>query len=336
VKEDDITNWKTINITPVKDIYKDISVILYEGVLLSVVMFAVTLAIGLSIIQSIMKPLAQITEALGGEGYSNRNVSVIVTRNNEFGTIANSINLMFRNIHELNRQAFNMQTKLFETELVQKESELIALQSKIDPHFLNNTLECMRSIATINKAKEISVITTSMIDIFRYSTRPGMFSSIEEEVKSILNYQKIIDIRYDGRIKIHVDIDKKLYPYSILKLLFQPLIENAIFHAIDPSGRELNIWISGIAEKDYGVFTVKDDGVGMSPGRKTEVDRLLAKEADEEANASKNKGKSHIGLANINSRIKLHFGSDCGLSVESRENHGTLVTIKILLIKVNG
>lgn len=318
--------WYIVIITPIDEINTAAKRSLYEGIGISVLTIGVALAVMLLVVRSIMKPLTAIITAIRKLNYGDRSIAAEKVRIKEFDIIVNSINEMLSNLHDLNRKALNVQEKLYRTELMQKETDLLAFQSKIDPHFLNNTLECIRSIARIRGVKEISVITTSMAGIFQFSTTDTIFTTVREEFACIKDYEKIMSIRYRGRVQIAVDVEEELLSYAMLKMSLQPLVENAVYHG--RSDDVLVIRIIGVLEGEFEDFTVTDNGIGMNAGRLSEVRQLLL-EAEEDYAEYAAKISRHIGLSNIHARICLHYGKGCGLDIDSREGMGTSIHMRI-------
>ncbi|MGF7141908.1 two-component system sensor histidine kinase YesM [Anaerotaenia torta] len=331
MKEHTDTGWKSVNIVPTEEVYKETFETLHFGIGVVLVSIVILTGFGVYMVSSITRPLDQITHALDSIGSGNRKYRVNVSEKNEFGIISDRINAMLDNINHMNHRIFDMQSKLYEKELMQKESEMLTLQSQINPHFLYNTLECIRAIAVIHNIREIPVITTSMSKIFRYSIKGGMVTTIKTELECLEDYYKIIAIRYNERLILTVDVDNRLYPYSMLKMSLQPIIENSVYHGLEATERKVNVTVRGRMEGEYAVFFIEDDGAGIPPDKLQAINASLDRDASEDI-TEVSRSKSSIGLTNINSRIKLHYGRECGLKLESPEGGGTLVTIRIRLL----
>lgn len=329
IRENPENNWYSLSVTPVDEVYQSIMSVLYLGIILAVAGLAVMMIIGGLMIRNIAKPLEYITNSLKKVGESRGKYRLNDSSENEFGQISDAINSMLDETEQMNRRAFQMQTRLYETELMQKESEIMALQSQINPHFLYNTLECIRSIAMVRGVKEISVLTASMANIFRYSIKGGVQSTVEAERNCVLDYYKIVSIRYAGRLTMDVDISEELYPCQMIKMSLQPLIENSVNHGLEMTEEDVHVEVTGRREGDLAVFTVRDNGAGMAPERLEEVQAMLERNTGAASPASR-QGNS-IGLANIDGRIKLFYGSEFGLEVQSEETVGTTVQMKIPL-----
>ena len=205
-------------------------------------------------------------------------------------------------------------------------ARLRELQAQINPHFLYNTLETIRSLALRNGVESIADIAKSMALIFRYciNSRDEVVTLREElaHVKSYINIQKI---RYKNRLQVYFYVDDELLDNCIIKILVQPLVENAIYHGIDQKreGGEISI----VCHKSLkGVeIAVEDNGMGMKP----EVLHSLQKQLHE---CQGEHAGENIGLKNVHSRLKLYYGRERGLHIESVYGQGTRVSFDIPLV----
>ncbi|MDF2485586.1 MAG: integral rane sensor signal transduction histidine kinase [Herbinix sp.] len=330
VKEHESTGWKSINIVPIKGIYQETYQTLYLGMGLAAASIIILLGFGTYMLHCISKPLANITSTLARIGNGERKKRIEMIEQNEFGVIGESINTMLDNVDNMNHRIFDMQSQLYEKELMQKETEMLTLQSQINPHFLYNTLECIRAIAVIHKISEIPIITTSMAKIFRYSIKGGMYATIKKELECVNDYYKIIAIRYNDRLSMEFDVHERLMNNSMLKMSLQPIIENSVYHGLEATEDAVKISIKGRVDGEYAVLSIHDNGAGMEFEKADAINEELTKATLEDLVAV-GKSKGSIGLANINARIKLYYGDECGLRIDSSQDTGTTVTIKIKL-----
>lgn len=217
------------------------------------------------------------------------------------------------------------QIELLMQNLVKKESEsanarIMALQAQINPHFLYNTLETIRSIAMRNNVDSISSISKSMAAIFRYSIDRGNEEvELWQEIEHVANYVSIQKYRYKDRLTIWYDLDEVVMKSKTIKLILQPLIENAIYHGIEmKKGRgEIHVICRKMQEKIR--ISIKDNGVGMT---ESVVSRIQAAMLDNSRPSGEGMG---IGIYNVNARLKLYYGEAFGLHVNSKQNEGTEV-----------
>jgi two-component system sensor histidine kinase YesM len=201
--------------------------------------------------------------------------------------------------------------------------ELQVLQSQINPHFLYNTLDTLQWKALEYDAVELSDLIISLSSFFRISLSKGKeFISLEKELEHVNNYLKIQQFRYSDILDYSINCDARLYSYQLPKIIIQPLVENAIYHGIKPKLNHGNITINVFDELDYLKIVVEDDGVGIPDERLIKIRKNL------EEHISGN----NYGLYNVNRRIYLLFGEGCGLTINSNENQGTIITMKLLKV----
>ena len=229
--------------------------------------------------------------------------------NDEYDVIMNNILMMF-----LNNTYLNIQLK--EKQYRQQNAELTALQLQINPHFLYNTLSLINWKAIEADAEDISKITLALSTFYRTSLNKGKnVMSLSDELRNMRSYLDIQLMMHDYEFDVEFDVDESIGQYQSLNLMLQPLIENAIAHGIDvkTDGRG-KLTITGKEDGDLIVLTVSDNGVGMSD---EQAARILTEES---------KG---YGVRNVNERIKLYYGEQYSLQIESKIGQGTKASIRI-------
>ncbi|MDF2924799.1 MAG: signal transduction histidine kinase, LytS [Paenibacillaceae bacterium] len=319
------TGWKSVNITPVKEIYEESRRLLLVGLGLAGAIIIITLVLGMYMIWGITNPLMQIVLTLRRIGRGDRKLRLSSDVNNEFSVISKRANDLLDHINSASDRILHMQAKLYESEYMRKDSEMRMLQNQINPHFLYNTFECIRSIGMVKGIREISVISTSIANIFRYSTKGGAFTTVEEELKCVSDYCKVIGIRFAGRLALSVIVEPELYDCRMPKLSLQPLVENAVNHGLEKNGAVLQLEIRGRQENGTVLFAVSDNGVGMGMDQMEALNRELA----ENAHYDMDDQRKSIGLKNINLRLKLYYGDKYGLQVCRGEGEGTTVIMRL-------
>lgn len=209
-----------------------------------------------------------------------------------------------------------------------KETELKALKTQIDSHFLYNTLENIKMMAEIEGKYEISDAVTSLGEMMRYNLRwKNDFVVLEEELNYIRNYIDIMNLRLDGLLELNIDVDKDLLDQEVLKMSLQPIVENAIKHGIIPK----NLSSNGVLKVDARyleesvIIEITDNGVGMSAAQ-SELLNASIQSGQTIETASVNNGNG-IGIVNVNERIKLYYGDGYGISITSVEGEFTMVTV---------
>lgn len=229
------------------------------------------------------------------------------------------ISVEYDSMFETFKQTLQINTlikEVYEGRIKEKEYEMRALQAQINPHFLYNTLSLINWKAIEADAKDISKITLALSTFYRTSLNKGKnVMSLSDELRNMRSYLDIQLMMHDYEFDVEFDVDESIGQYQSLNLMLQPLIENAIAHGIDvkTDGRG-KLTITGKEDGDLIVLTVADNGVGMSD---EQAARILTEES---------KG---YGVRNVNERIKLYYGEQYSLQIESKIGQGTKASIRI-------
>ncbi len=240
-----------------------------------------------------------------------------VTKLNEIKYIVQNIKGYIHNNQKLGDE---LKRRLF----LLRKTQMVALQSQINPHFLHNTLETIKwkAIGLTKSDNEVSMMITYLSRLMRITIETNdIVTSIEEEIEHARMYLEIQQIRYEDKLEIHWDIDPEIMQYKMVKITLQPLIENAIYHGIKPKEGIGRIDIKAYKDQDGIVFELLDNGIGMNDRLQQRINQYTPIDDVIE--------DTHIGLTNVNRRIKLIFGDEYGITVKSNRNIGTLLLIKI-------
>lgn len=279
--------------------------------------------------RSINEPVTGLLEQLHGLAPLNAYTPLHHTEVIEFNQIIDTTNEMLLSLRDKSREILLNQDKLYELELRNREAELYALQSQLNPHFLYNTLECIRALATVGRVEEIKTIVQHLSSFYRYSAQSDPYVTLLDEVEIIYQYLSIYQIRTDGRLTYDIDVDESLLERYTIRMLLQPIVENAIVHGFQAKAAAPRIQISGFLQEDGKVLLrVVDNGSGIPYAGLQELRRRLAFTFEE----SRQAGNKHLGLYNINRRIKLLLGDEYGMSIFSNEN-GTEVDLLLPLLE---
>jgi len=235
----------------------------------------------------------------------------------EVGIMAKAFNSLLDRIQELIQLVYNEQEK-------KRLAELTVLQEQIKPHFLYNTLDTIHWMAKKHDADEIASLVRCLANYYRLSLSKGSeVITLTDEISHIDNYMKIQQVRYRSimtyRIISEIDTDR----YFVQKLILQPLIENAIYHGIKEKGTLCQIDVGISIKGDSLRIIISDSGKGMTEERKEEILKMLRTGSNQ---------TGRFGLFNVNERIRIAFGKDYGISLESRLEQGTMVEIRYPLI----
>lgn len=229
-------------------------------------------------------------------------------------------------ISRLDRQELTRQ-------MLEAQAQMASLQSQINPHFLYNTLESIRSKALIHDEYEIADMVEALAHLFRYNIRKGEVSAtLTQELNNVQNYMTIQNYRFRNKFHLEVDLgddDSFADQYNIPVLTLQPIVENAIHYGLEKKIGEGHIFIRGYLTQRNFILEIRDDGVGMSQMQVEDIMNRLhdPSSAVKQDNKEKSRHGTGIALPNVDKRLKLFFGDDSGLEIMSAEGVGTQVSI---------
>ena len=208
-----------------------------------------------------------------------------------------------------------------------KNTELWLLQSQINPHFLYNTLDTVVWMAEAGDSKKVVDMITALSGFLRIGLNNGKrFIQIREEIRHIENYLKIQKFRYEDILEYSIDIEDNLFDIRILKLLLQPIVENALYHGIKYKRSGGKISVKGYRKDEHIILQVIDNGIGMETKKLESLKNIIKNEYIDEIDMVKS-SKESFGLYNVAERIRLYYGNEYGLNIDSTENIGTTVSI---------
>jgi len=265
----------------------------------------------------INKPIRKINKKIFEISAGDFSKNHSIESSDEIGTIGKGINI-------LSQDVLNLIESRVADEKQKKELEFRVLQSQINPHFLYNTLNSIKWMATIQNASGIPEMTTSLARLLRNIAKgTSQIITIKDELDLLKDYITIQQYRYGGTITVNHNImSEDLYDCHIIKFTLQPILENAIFHGIEPKATEgiIDINIKNIDNNKISIEII-DNGVGMSEDKIKEI--LTSKETTSKTSFN------NIGISNVNERIKLTFGNEYGLNINSKLNEYTNMIITI-------
>ncbi|MDE7132366.1 MAG: histidine kinase [Lachnospiraceae bacterium] len=287
---------------------------IFCAILLGVVLLIVT-ALTIMIVTGIIRPIRELSQATEKISQGDFSVRVQVDTNDEVAVLADGVNIMTESI-----ERFVYKTK--EDERKMRRADLRLLQEQINPHFLYNTLDTIVWLIEGNDPDKAVNMVMSLSEFFRLVLSKGReYITIQEEEMHIKSYLEIQQVRYRDIMDYEIRIAPELYQYKILKLTLQPLVENSLYHGIKYKRAKGKITVTGELAEGRIHFKVEDDGVGME---EKELDSLRK----EIVKPCKDTGKG-FGLANVNERIRMNFGAEYGMTINSVQGKGTCVEVII-------
>ena len=310
----DKTGWTVVGVSYLDEMMETRRWITWTFFLTAVVLVSVAVLFSGFLADRITLPILKLRESMREVENGNfEKASVVVTEKNEIGSLGNSFNLMTRKIQELMSQNVEEQKE-------KRKIELRALQSQINPHFLYNTLDSIIWMAENGENEEVVKMTAALATMMRQSfNNKAEIVSLEAEMEHVESYLMIQKMRYMDKLNFSVSLEEGIRECPIVKLVLQPLVENAIYHGIRYKNGSGTVLVIAKREGEEIHITVEDDGVGMS---EEELQHIF----DEH---KVNYNSNGVGVYNVERRLKLYYGNAYGLFYESARNRGTRVLMKI-------
>lgn len=300
-----VSEWELVSFVQQDDLMKDSGMI--GGMILAMLAILILLGMIVSkfVSQKIYEPLYKFENIIEQVGDGNRNITEEFDES-EIGAIGNRFKYIVNNNLELRE-------RLLSGKLREREAELLLLQSQINPHFLYNTLDSLYCMAIIQKADDVASMVDALSKTFRMSLHRGnKLILVEHEIEHIKAYMEVQMYRYKNRFKLELAIEESLKEQYMLKFLLQPLVENAMYHGLEPKIGDGVIRVTGQEGEDFILFTVEDNGIGME---------------------DENEIKNGYGVTNVMERIKIFYGEKYGISVESEVGKGTKIEVRIAKVE---
>ena len=309
------TKWTLVQVIPEKSLTSLKTTI--NTILLIVILLCIFFGILFSFIQHkyMVKPLQKLQKEMEKLKTGNFDISLKIDSKDEIGELSNGFVKMAKQLnHTIN--------EVYLTKIKQREAELKALESQINPHFLYNTLDSIHWLAIKHKNYDVSDQIEALADIFKHVLNKGeTVVTIRQEVDFLENYMFIQNRKYGKRIQLFIDVDPEILNYKTPKLVLQPLVENAIVHGLEEviEGGMIDIKINRV---EKGIqFIVSDNGIGIDEAK---IHQMMA---------SSDEAKHVFALKNIDDRIKISYGQEYGLYFTSSYGVGTIVKVLIPLIE---
>jgi len=304
--------WKIVGVAYENELVGNQRQIQLSIFLLGIACIVIAVALSLFLSRRIIQPIKRLQKSMQEVEKGNFDIHVPVSGTFETSKLAHAFNIMVSKIRELMWQIVQDQEQ-------KRKSELNALQAQINPHFLYNTLDSIIWMAECNRTREVIQMTSALAKLFRASISKGEeLVPVETEIVHIENYLKIQKMRYKNKLDYQIDVDDSLKHYQTIKVILQPIVENAIYHGIKKKKGPGLITITAREEGKDLILRVSDNGIGM--------DRDTLRALLEPAPPGR-EGRG-VGVRNVHERLQLYFGKSYGLSFESTPGEGTTAYIR--------
>jgi two-component system sensor histidine kinase YesM len=315
------TGWKLVCVIPMNGFrLGNVSMRIFTLMVILATILAILVVNRIVTIQ-ITSPILQLNRSIQNmEGGRVDPDSVYIGGPAEIEHLGRSLQGSFQQVNTLMDDLLSEQDE-------RRRSELDALQSQINPHFLYNTLDSIVWMIEGEKNDDAVFMVTQLASLFRISLSRGRtVISIKDELVHARNYMNIQKVRYKDAFEVYWDIQEEVLSFCTVKLIVQPILENALYYGIDAMGDEGEIHVKGVKQGEDIYLTITDNGLGMP---EETVRQLLVDESRVHKNGS------GVGLINVHKRIQLRFGEAYGLIIRSEPDEGTAVTIHLPAVPYN-
>ena len=306
-----LTGWtivRTKNMTALKEQISRINTIIWMALVLSVLFGIIfTMLQKRTVINPVVRLAKDVEKVDEGRYYIK-----LHTRNQD------EIGILNQNVISMTRRIQDLIESVYKGQIHMREAEILSLQSQINPHFLYNTLDTMRWIAIEHREDVLAKQIEALSGMFRHVLNNGNeVTTVKEEVVHLKNYLEVQKCRFGEKITVDVNVDESLYPCRVLKLILQPIVENAFVHGLEGKVGGGHIYVSVTGDGDDICYLVRDDGIGVEQEK---IQAIL--------DGVGPSGKIYA-LKNVNDRIRLKYGKGYGMSINSELGRGTAVEVRI-------
>ena len=312
------TGWSVVGCMNVAELLKRSRQAQQIYVVTAVFLIIVALLLSSIIAKNITLPISRLRDSMARVQEVDFGAADLeVTSENEIGSLTNSFNVMTHKIQDLMEQNIHEQEE-------KRKSEMKALQSQINPHFLYNTLDSIIWMAEGKKNEEVVLMTASLARLLRQSiSNEYEVVSVGQEIEYARSYLTIQKMRYKDKLEFSIEVESSILGVSIVKLVLQPIIENAIYHGLKYKENKGFLLVRGYSRGEDAVLEIIDDGIGMD---EETLNHIFEKH-------KVNYHSNGVGVYNVQKRLSLYYGSDYGLRYKSEKGKGTTVTIVIPKIR---
>lgn len=320
-----ITGWKTIGVFSLKEILQDVTAVQRFTVVVVIITAVLAVISAILFTNSIVTPINELNKLMkkveSGDlesKFDNKKYK------DEFGKLGESFNHMIEEIKKLIEMVYKEQRE-------KRKAEIEIFQAQIKPHFLYNTLDTIGWMAEDYGAKDIVTIVTALTKVFRIALSKGReIILVKEEIEHINSYMIIQKVRYEDKVDYIINYDEDILNSQILKLIIQPIVENAIYHGLKQKRGKGFIEIEFRKLENNILIKISDNGAGIDEDKLSEINTML--NSDNICSVTSENGSGY-GVYNVNTRIKYTYGAKYGLKYFSEVAKGTTVEIRIPIIK---
>lgn len=314
VKTVGYTGWKIVSVAPNSSFNMGMNETKYFVILIVTLTISILILANQVVSAKIAKPIKELENSVKALEDGDLNLDIYVGGSHEIQHLGKTLRSVVAQLRQL------MDDIVVEQE-EKRRTELDALQSQINPHFLYNTLDSIVWMIEVERYEEAIFMVTQLASLFRISLSKGKnVITVEDEIRHASNYMNIQKVRYKNKFTVDFDIDREILKCSTVKLVVQPILENAIYYGMEYMDGDGEIHVRGFARDGDIYIEVKDNGLGIPE----DMVKLLLTD-----NKRIRRRGSGVGLINVHTRIRLRYGEPYGLEIESVPDEGTMVRIHL-------
>ena len=314
------TSWDLILSVPNHTLYQNLNYMQRINGITYVIIGLLLLSFFIIIYESILRPIREQTLFMNYYA-KNRKSRMEVKSHNEMGLLAENLNAMLDDIDMLTEENLKSKEQVLEANYQKKQSELLAYRNQINPHFMHNTFECIRGMALLYEVPDIAEISEALSRFFSYNVRGKGYATIHD-------YASIIGYRFMNKYTISIEIEEDVMEQCMPKMIIQPLVENAVFHGLEPKEESGMVGVFVGKEKERLAIRVWDSGCGMD---EKELETLKNKLKEFDRTSLLPMQKHGIGMVNIYRRLRLFYADQLEFNVTSKKGEGTRIDIFVPL-----
>ena len=305
------TGWVSAIVIPIKEVLAEFNNLGIFILFLSIIIVTIGCLFANVISKTVTKPIENLLNSIKEVGNGNFSIKTEIKGNYEITNLITKFN-------EMDDKIANLINENYLTRIREKEATIMALNIQLNPHFLYNTLNVINWVAIENDQNEISKIIVALSSMLQYTAHNDEeCCEFERDLKWLEKYIYIMQIRFEDRFEVKYNIDNRLMKYKVPKLFLQPFVENSIIHGFGSSNSKGILKIDGYIKDEKICFCLSDNGKGIERER---INYIIKE------------NKERIGISNVNNRIKLIYGEEYGVEIESKLGYGTDIYVYLPLI----
>lgn len=323
-----VSDWKMFYLLPSDRIQSGLQQTLGITILVTIVALFASFLIAAFLTRISLRPVQTLIEQM--KKVEKGDLSIRIPWQNQvrdFNILSSGFNHMMEQIQSLmeknqrqERAYRKAEEKVLKYQIAQKEAELKALQAKMNPHFLYNSLQTIKALAVLEETQQVEVIAVMLGKMLEYLTYENdALVSVEKELNYIESFLAIQKIRFEGQFTAYIDVEKEIYDCKIMKLLLQPLVENTFKHAFKEGACDKKLEVIGRRAGSALKFVVRDNGAGMDEETLENLKKHLENDNEQEK----------VGLKNVYTRLRLRYGERARLDIESAPQCGCTITVLV-------